>query len=106
MSSRFAELVQHELADARSKHLPLNSLHEGYAVILEQLEEVKAQVFKKRQSRHLTTLLRELVQTAAMCQRLAEDVICDNVPWEELEIHGEEVPPTVPVVQAGKDGAA
>jgi hypothetical protein len=67
----FLEDVAAEVVRARAKHPPINSLHEGYAVILEELdefwEEVRAQQFDPHRSYH------ELVQVAAMAQRTAED---------------------------------
>lgn len=67
----FLEEVAAEVVRARLKHGPMNSLHEAYAVILEELdefwEEVRAQQFDA------TNAHKELVQIAAMCQRAVED---------------------------------
>lgn len=70
--SYFTESVHFELLRARTKHpIPIYSRHEGFAVLLEEVEEVKEAVFRD----HDTTLLRkELVQVAAMAQRMAEDL--------------------------------
>lgn len=69
--SRFAIDVADELARAREKHrTPIHSAHEGYAVLLEELDEVKAEVFHGDR----TKLRAELVQVAAMAQRMAEDL--------------------------------
>lgn len=69
----FEELVKLELKAARAKHKRPNSPHEGYAIILEELDEywdeVKAQ--KHRKSR----MLKELVQIASMAQRVAEETL-------------------------------
>lgn len=70
----FWQLVTSELTEARDKHAALNSAHEAWAVILEELEEFKIQVFKRREYRDKREMLRELIQTAAMCQRAAEDL--------------------------------
>ncbi len=67
-------LVTNELTEARDKHAVLNSAHEAWAVILEELDEFKTQVFKRREARDKQNMLRELIQTAAMCQRAAEDL--------------------------------
>ena len=67
----FAELVATEIKKARAKHRGVNSPHEGYAVIQEELDEFWDLV--KSQSPSGYELLLELVQTAAMCQRTAED---------------------------------
>ena len=71
--SNFAELVAKELLKARTKHPgKQRSVHEGYAVILEEVDEfwdlVKAQLPAK------ADMLKELVQIAAMAQRTAEDL--------------------------------
>ena len=70
----FPELVQIEIADARRSHAPLNSAHEAYAVILEELDEFWAEVMTKRRERSPARMREELVQVAAMCQRAAEDL--------------------------------
>lgn len=77
----FAALVRRELASAREGHNPINSLHEGYAVILEEMDEVWDEIKKKRSQRDPAKLLAELVQIAAMCQRTAED--CALVAQED-----------------------
>lgn len=71
----FPELQAAELRDAQQLHPPLKSSHEGYAVILEELDEVWAHVKAKQQD--LPAMRRELVQVAAMAQRMAEE-ICDR----------------------------
>jgi septal ring factor EnvC (AmiA/AmiB activator) len=68
----FSELVSKELEKARSKHKPMTSLHEGLAIIWEEFEELKAEVFKKEPD--MNSLTKELVETATMCQRLYEDL--------------------------------
>ena len=73
--SKFAALVAQELADAREGHARINSLHEGFAVILEEVDEFKAEVWKKRSKRDLNNVLIELVQIGAMAQRVAEDCL-------------------------------
>jgi hypothetical protein len=70
----FVERVQKELLEANSRHKPINSAHEGYAVILEELDEFWEEVRKKMDLRDKKKLLAELVQIAAMAQRTAEDL--------------------------------
>jgi hypothetical protein len=70
----FPEMVNAELCLARSLHPPRASLHEAYAVILEELEEFWSEVKKKKSQRSSFLLLEELVQVAAMVQRAAEDL--------------------------------
>lgn len=70
----FPNLVQMELSRAREKHPgSQNSLHEGYAVILEEVDEFWDVV--KSQKPDVVHALEELVQIAAMCQRTAEDLV-------------------------------
>lgn len=72
--SPFAALVREELACARRGNKPMNSAHEAYAVVLEELDEFWEEVRKKRIDRDPQKMLTELVQIAAMCQRAAEDL--------------------------------
>lgn len=69
----FPDLVASELATARQGHGDINTHHEGFAVILKEVEEFKDEVFKKMEERSSYHLLSELVQIAAMAQRVAED---------------------------------
>ena len=70
----FTALLADELARARQGHPGINSHHEGYAVILEEVEEYWQEVKKKSSQRNPSYMLDELVQIAAMCQRTAEDL--------------------------------
>jgi len=72
--SVFSSLVDAEVSEARREHEPLHSAHEALAVIQEELVEFQAEVFRKRQERNEAELLKELIQTAAMCRRAAEDL--------------------------------
>lgn len=71
----FPALVEMELAEARRGHKPQNSAHEGYAVLLEEMDELWEEVRKRRHSRSAFKMLGELVQIGAMAQRMAEDVL-------------------------------
>jgi hypothetical protein len=76
--SVFALHVECELKKARLKHAPINSLHEGYAVILEEVDELWEHVRARKEKRNKTDIYKELVQIAAMAQRTAEDVVEDR----------------------------
>lgn len=67
----FRDDVRAEIIAASAKHPPINSLHEGLAVLWEEFEEAKVEVFKKISDRE--ALRKELVQVAAMAERMAED---------------------------------
>lgn len=75
MSSPFQEEVTAELEKARSKFGPMNSYHEGAAVIFEELNEFweHARAWKGVREENREAL-QELVQIAAMAQRAAEDL--------------------------------
>lgn len=69
--AQFITDVAGEFQFAEREHDPLNSFHEAYAVILEELEEFWDEVKKKRRERDCDLLRAELVQVAAMCLRTA-----------------------------------
>jgi hypothetical protein len=63
-------MVQSELLCARNRFPAFNSAHEGYAVILEELDEAWDEI--KRNDVEAAT--REMVQVAAMALRFLLDV--------------------------------
>lgn len=69
----FIHHVALELMSARAKHEPIHSLHEGFAVLLEEVDEFKALVWRQTKDRDPAELLTELIQIAAMAERIAED---------------------------------
>jgi len=70
----FLDRVEQETMRAAAKHPALNSAHEAYAVILEELDEFKAEVWKQTARRDRAAMLAELVQIAAMAARTAVDL--------------------------------
>lgn len=71
--SDFCKAVDKEAAHARTKHGPVRSFHEGLAVIWEEFDEFKAEVWKQDNQRNHANMLTELIQIAAMCKKTAED---------------------------------
>jgi len=63
-----------EVDRARGMHAPMCSAHHAYAVILEELDEFKAEVWKCRSARDPQAMRAELIQLAAMCVRAIEDL--------------------------------
>lgn len=61
-----------ELGRAMRKHPPIRGPHEGYAVILEEMDELWAEI--KRQATNPEALRKEAVQVAAMAMRFLVDV--------------------------------
>jgi hypothetical protein len=69
----FVRAVAEELQRARERQKPFNSLHEAYAVLLEEMEEFWEEVRLKCENRDPLRILQELVQIASVCQSVAED---------------------------------
>jgi hypothetical protein len=80
----FTEHQAAELARARAQHNSIRSRHEGYAVILEEVRELEAIVFRRAENITAAAMLEELVQIAAMAQRMAEDLrLVSNWPSQQ-----------------------
>lgn len=69
--------VDDEIRLALTKHPPIHSAHEGYAVILEELDELKAEVWKRSSKRNMENMREEAIQIAAMAVRFTLEV-CDK----------------------------
>lgn len=69
----FQKLVTEELETARRKFPNINSMHEGYAILKEEVDEFWDEV--KRKEPNYADMIKELVQISAMAQRTAEDLI-------------------------------
>lgn len=63
--------VEEELDRAR-KWPPFNSAHEGFAVLLEEVDELKAHVWTNQKKRDLAAMRAEAIQVAAMACRFVE----------------------------------
>ena len=68
----FAHRVQLELRRARKKHGAMQSDPHAWAVIQEELDEFRDAY--RAQPKNTIAMLTELIHTAAMCQRAAEDL--------------------------------
>ncbi len=75
MKTTFADLVERELRVARQEYDPFDNPHHAYAVILEELESFRLQVFKAKCHRDPFIMAQELIQVAAMARRAAEDLL-------------------------------
>jgi NTP pyrophosphatase (non-canonical NTP hydrolase) len=58
---------------ARSKYPAFNSPHEGYAVLLEEVTELQAEVFKKKEHRDMKNMRKEAEQIGAMAIIFIQD---------------------------------
>lgn len=77
MMSAF-DAVRLELEQAERQWPKMRSAHEGYALILEELDELWAEVQKAQKSCDTRGMRKEAIQVAAMAIRLIKD-ICDEV---------------------------
>lgn len=66
--------IKAELAEVMVKWPPMNSAHEGYGVLLEEVDELWDHVKTKQKNRDLTAMKKEAVQVAAMAIRFAIEV--------------------------------
>lgn len=66
--------VKAELERARSMHSPMQSAHEGYAVLLEEVDELWEIVKLKQSARDLNKMRKEAIQVAAMAIAFATEV--------------------------------
>ncbi len=66
-----------EIERAESKFAPFNSAHEGFAVLWEEFDELKAIVWQNQNRRDIEEMRKEAIQVAAMAIRFVRDV-CDS----------------------------
>ena len=71
---RAIDEVADELIRALHRHAPMASAHEGYAVILEELDELWAEVKKRSDRRSRSAMRAEACQVAAMAIRFMLEV--------------------------------
>lgn len=71
--------VEVELRHAIADYEPNNSYHEGYAVILEELDELWSEIKMKPLYRNQEKLRREAIQVAAMAIRFILDTLPEQV---------------------------
>lgn len=82
MSGRLDDLgavlleVGGEVSGAEAKWPPMNSAHEAYAVLLEEVDELWEHVKTNQKRRDMPEMRKEAIQVAAMAVRFVRDV-CD-----------------------------
>lgn len=68
------EAVHNELVSAMEEFPAFNSAHEGYSVILEEMDELWEHVKTNAKRRDREAMQKEAIQVAAMAMRFAVDV--------------------------------
>jgi hypothetical protein len=70
--------VAAEMDRAINKFPPMNTLHEGYAILLEEVDELWDLVKKKQSERPVPEVYEECIQIAAMALRIIVDCSKDG----------------------------
>lgn len=68
-------LIDAEHKRATDLHEPMHSLHEGYAVLEEEVDELWDEIKKRPTERDKTRIQAECVQVAAMAMRMMTDLM-------------------------------
>lgn len=75
--------VMREIARAQELGFgPFHSAHEGYAILLEEVDELKAHVWTNQKKRDVEAMYKEAVQVAAMATKFAAQ--CRKEGWARL----------------------
>ncbi len=75
-----ADQMVTEAVNAVGKYKPFNSAHEGLAVLQEEFEELKAEVFKNHSKQNIVAMRNEAIQVGAMALRFIHDVCDQEIP--------------------------
>lgn len=69
--------IEDEIETARKNYEDFNSAHEGYSILLEEVDELWDHVKVKQKKRNINAMRKEAIQVAAMAIRFALDC-CDK----------------------------
>jgi hypothetical protein len=75
MSEYTLDLIRNEVIRARALYPTWQSTHHGYAVMLEEVDELWDEVRKRAAARDKDNMRRECVQIAAMAIRFIEELL-------------------------------
>ena len=74
-----SDVAFHEACSASENWPPFNSAHEGFAVLMEEVDELWDHIKTKQKCRDLNAMRKEALQVAAMAIRFAVDVCNEEV---------------------------
>lgn len=80
--AEFCNAVKVEVDIARELNEPFHSLHEGYAILLEEVTELRTEVFSKPSMRSKSNIINECRQIAAIAFCIVNECIGDVLPQE------------------------
>ena len=70
--------IEKEAEKSIADHKPFNSVHEGYAVLFEEVDELWEEVRKKSKNRSKKRMREEAIQIAATAIRFIEDLCLED----------------------------
>jgi len=73
-SWKIAEAIYDECCWATTQFPPFASAHEGYAILLEEMDELKTEIWKHQSKRDMARMRKEAIQVGAMALRFVFDV--------------------------------
>ena len=74
------QAVSAELERACMKFVPFTSAHEGYAILLEEVDELWDEIKKQYDVRTKERMAKEAIQIAAMAIRFVQDICSSDAP--------------------------
>lgn len=101
--------LEYQKARGILKFPPFNSFHEGYAVLLEEVNELWDEIKKKRTDRNSRQIAYEAIQVGAMALALIKDcldpslldqILKEQIFWKEDKMKSPEVHRTLPLLTA------
>ena len=72
--ANFVDLVRTRVETQRKRNKVVLSPHDGHSKIMEEVHELAMEVYKKEKRRSNLDMLNELIDIAAICQGMAEDL--------------------------------
>lgn len=75
----FEKLVKLKADSDRSEDGLVKDFHSGFSMLLEEVDEFKQQVWKKKKNQDRVNMVEELIQVSSIAQRIANDLLKNEV---------------------------